>query len=118
MSAFTGAISTWDYQWHYAMWRHQMLAINPAGNLITNIGFTADAIHTSGASPWSNLPTEAMTFPLRHPTSIVPDDQVDRFLEQRKFKSGPLLARHLERMRWRLGWMSLAEARGCQEKRA
>ena len=118
MSAFTGAISTWDYQWHYAMWRHQMLAINPACNLITNIGFTADAIHTSGASPWANLPTEAMTFPLRHPTSIVPDDQIDRFLEQRKFKSGPLLARHLERMRWRLGWMSLAEARGCQEKRA
>jgi len=116
-SAFTGAISTWDYQWHYAMWRHQMWTINPTCNLITNIGNTEEGTHTTGSSPWANLPLRAMEFPLRHPTAITPDDRIDRFLEHYKYKSGPALTRHWDRLRWKLGLMSLAEARGEHEKR-
>jgi hypothetical protein len=117
MSAFTGAISTWDYQWHYAMWRHQMLVINPACNLITNIGHTKKGTHTASPSPWSNLPLQSVDFPLRHPTSVLADDHIDRFLERWKFKSGPSLSRHWDRLRWKVGLMSLTEARGEHEKR-
>jgi hypothetical protein len=99
------------------MWRHQMLTINPACNLITNIGYTEEGTHTTGSSPWSNLPLCTMEFPLQHPTSITPDDRIDQFLEHYKYKSGPTLTRHWDRLRWKLGLMSLTEARGEHEKR-
>lgn len=116
-SAFTGTTSSWAYRWHYAMWRHHMLAIDPRSNLMTNIGFTAEGTHTTGSSPWANLPLQSVGFPLRHPTAVVADDHIDRFLERWKFKSGPALTRHWNRLRWKLGLMSLAEARGEHEKR-
>jgi hypothetical protein len=99
------------------MWRHQMLVINPACNLITNIGNTAEGTHTTAPSPWANLPSQSLEFPLRHPTAVLADDEIDRFLERRQFKSGPALTRHWDRLRWKLGLMSLAEARGEYEKR-
>ena len=117
-SAFTGATSSWAYRWHYAMWKHHMLTIHPRSNLITNIGFREDGTHTTGLSPWANLLLRGMEFPLRHPTSITPDDSIDRFLERYKYKSGPLLTRHWDRLRWKLGLMSLAAARGEHERRA
>jgi hypothetical protein len=116
-SALTGATSSWAYRWHYAMWRHHMLAIDPRSNLMTNIGFTAEGTHTNGSSPWANLPLQSVEFPLRHPTEVVADDHIDRFLERRKYKSGPALTRHWDRLRWKLGLMSLTEARGEHEKR-
>lgn len=94
-----------------------MLAIDPRSNLMTNIGFTAEGTHTTGSSPWANLPLQSVGFPLRHPTAVVADDHIDRFLERWKFKSGPALTRHWNRLRWKLGLMSLAEARGEHEKR-
>ena len=100
------------------MWKHHMLTIHPCSNLITNIGFTEEGTHTTGSSPWANLPLRAMEFPLRHPTAITPDDHIDRFLERYKYKSGPALARHWDRLRWKLGLMSLAAARGEHERRA
>lgn len=39
-------IDTWDYQWTYAIFNNNGICINPAKNLITNIGFRADATHT------------------------------------------------------------------------
>ncbi len=59
-----------------------------------------------------------MAFPLRHPKHIIADDRLDQFLEERHYKSGPLLARHFERMRWKLGLLSLEEARGWYEKQS
>jgi hypothetical protein len=99
------------------MWRHHMLAIDPRSNLISNIGFTAEGTHTTAPSPWANLPLQSLEFPLRHPTTLLADDHIDRFLERWKYKSGPLLTRHWDRLRWKLGLMSLAEARGEHEKR-
>jgi hypothetical protein len=58
-----------------------------------------------------------LELPLRHPTTVLADDHIDRFLERWKYKSGPLLTRHWDRLRWKLGLMSLAEARGEHEKR-
>jgi hypothetical protein len=36
----------WDYQWTYAILNNNGICINPAKNLITNIGFGADGTHT------------------------------------------------------------------------
>jgi len=39
-------IDTWDYQWTYAIFNNNGICINPAKNLVTNIGFGADATNT------------------------------------------------------------------------
>lgn len=36
---------TWDYQWDFACWQQNGLSITPSVNLISNIGFGADATH-------------------------------------------------------------------------
>lgn len=70
---------TWDYQWAFACWTQNGLSITPAVNLVSNIGFTADATHlTRDVSPVSNLPASAMPFPLRHPPLLMRDPQADQ----------------------------------------
>ena len=39
-------IDTWDYQWHFAIWRNNGISIIPQKNLISNIGFGSCATHT------------------------------------------------------------------------
>jgi hypothetical protein len=40
----------WDYQWTYTIFRNEGLCINPAKNLVSNIGFGGDGTHTFGNS--------------------------------------------------------------------
>jgi hypothetical protein len=39
----------WDYQWMFAIYKHNGIAINPTKNLTTNIGFGNNATHTTDA---------------------------------------------------------------------
>ncbi len=69
-----GKVDTWDAQVVYLSFKHSMLSIYPAQNLISNIGFRDDATHTTGHdSMLANLKTSTMTFPLRHPKFILPN---------------------------------------------
>jgi len=73
-----GTIDTWDYQWVYACWRHGGLSAMPAVNLISNVGFGADATHT--ASPENKLaalPVQALSGPITHPASVRADQCAD-----------------------------------------
>lgn len=45
-AARDGRIDTWDYAWVFSIWKHNGLCIYPNTNLITNIGFDAQATHT------------------------------------------------------------------------
>lgn len=49
--AFKNQISTWDHQWTFAHWENNAVCVTPANNLVRNIGFGADATHTSGSDP-------------------------------------------------------------------
>jgi hypothetical protein len=60
-------IDTWDYQWVFAAWMNDMVAIFPAATLVENIGFGADATHTVGSAPTTLSAPQPMAFPLRHP---------------------------------------------------
>lgn len=84
-AVYEGKIDTWDYQWVLACWTHNMLSIMPAVNLISNIGFGADATHTTNAGIYANLPTEALEFPLRHPEFVLPNPPADRFTAENMF---------------------------------
>lgn len=80
-------IDTWDYQWNLAAWIQGMVAVVPETNLISNIGFGAGATHTNSASIFAAIQTGSMTFPLRHPDSMLPHSVADEFTARSMFIS-------------------------------
>lgn len=87
---------SWDYAWALSSWRRQGFSIIPSVNLVSNIGFGADATHnTNSLSRYAATPTEAMPFPLGHSDAIVRDEDEDRRLEAHLFSG--TLARVLAR---------------------
>lgn len=91
-----GRRDTWDYQWVLAGWQRDALAIVPAHNLVTNIGFGGQATSTSHADdPLATLATAPMPFPLRHPRSVEVHEKAD-FYEWAKLYPGLL-----PKSRWR-----------------
>jgi len=77
---YDGLIDTWDYQWAMAMWANSGLSIRPNVNLISNIGFDADATHTTTSNKNANIPVKAMQFPLSHPEFMMRDGFEDQHL--------------------------------------
>jgi len=72
-------INTWDYQWTYALWKHNGLSIIPSQNLVTNIGFDKNATHTTkGAETYALLPMYDLN-EIIHPTSKVVNSQLDNY---------------------------------------
>ena len=51
IKAYDRKINTWDYQWAFAIFRHQGLCICPDKNLVQNIGFDVNATHTCTPPP-------------------------------------------------------------------
>jgi hypothetical protein len=69
----------WDYQWTYACWRQNGLAIVPNVNLISNLGWgRPDATHTSGKSHLAQLPTGDI-WEIRHPPRVVRHRDADAY---------------------------------------
>ncbi|MCL5997266.1 MAG: glycosyltransferase family 2 protein [Chloroflexi bacterium] len=98
---YDGHAETWDTQWMFACWIQSGLTVIPRVNLVSNIGFGPDAVHTKDpTSRHANLPTEAMSFPLRHPPFIVRDIKVDRLTEENLFDPKPttILKRAIAKM--------------------
>jgi len=76
-----GRRDTWDFAWLYTYWSQHALAVIPATNQITNIGYGPDATHTnSGGDPFLGLSSEPLAFPLRHPPLIFSDQAYDDLL--------------------------------------
>lgn len=92
-----GEIDTWDYAWLLAMWRHSGVAAQSTVNLVTNIGFGADATHTIDPGAWqAALDRQATRFPLRHPATVEVDRRRDAWTEYHLFGSHtPSLTRRI-----------------------
>lgn len=74
--------SCWDYQFYFSCWKHQMMAIIPNVNLVSNIGFDDSATHTlDNSNKLSNQSTESI-FPLTHPKRIDQDKKADFYLHK------------------------------------
>lgn len=72
-----GKIDTWDYQLALINYFNNGLSVNPNVNLISNIGFRADATHTlSPESPYSNMPLEEIS-EITYPKYILPEKDAD-----------------------------------------
>lgn len=73
-----GKIDTWDYPFVHSIWKHKGLCIYPKNNMIANIGFNrSDATHTTGESKFATMPSYDIVFPLKHPSNIQRNKQLD-----------------------------------------
>jgi hypothetical protein len=89
---------TWDYQWTYAVWAQGGLCILPESNLVTNIGFGADATHTVQPDGHGSGAITPMQFPLKHPQLIIADTKADQFSFNRLHARAPLPVRIARRI--------------------
>lgn len=81
-----GEIDTWDYQWVYTMFKHGGVSGMPAVNLISNIGFGADATHTvNPEAKLANLPSAALPLPLVHPSDVAAERSADAWTAENVF---------------------------------
>jgi hypothetical protein len=82
MKAFHDAAigaETWDYQLNYAMYMREALAVVSGRNLVSNIGFGADAVHTRDPQdPRQSLPLYSAPLKPRFPNSLTPDARFER----------------------------------------
>lgn len=73
-----GVRNTWDFQWGFTQRINHMLCIKPNVNLIRNIGFGADATHTTASAPEEYLSAGELRFPLKHFPMVIPDVHADK----------------------------------------
>jgi hypothetical protein len=86
-AAHAGKIDTWDYQWTFACWRLAGLTALPAYNQTSNLGFGANATHTTGDTPQYLVASRArpLEFPLVHPSSVVRAVRADTAIDSYVF---------------------------------
>jgi hypothetical protein len=85
---------SWAYRWTFCCFANSGLAILPAVNLVSNIGFDMHATHTTaGANPLACLPVQEMTFPLNHPPFVIRDVIADEFTQRSVFGTRSLFQR-------------------------
>ncbi|MDJ1469747.1 nucleotide-diphospho-sugar transferase [Cytophagaceae bacterium DM2B3-1] len=90
----------WDYQWMFANWYLDRLSIVPNTNLISNIGFTETATHTTKVDAQiSYLPTDSLQL-ITHPSVIEEDKKADYYtFHKSKFFPIPTWK---DKLRWTL----------------
>jgi hypothetical protein len=77
--AHRGEIDTWDLQWTASIWHSHGLTATPNVNLVSNIGFGADATHTTTeGSENAEIPVRPLG-ELLHPDQVCLDQDADRF---------------------------------------
>jgi hypothetical protein len=69
----------WDYMWTYTCWSQSGLSIIPEVNLVSNIGFGADATHTNGDSKFANLSRNEID-KIYHPHFVVKHKEADMYI--------------------------------------
>lgn len=92
--------SAWDIQWVFARLSQSGLVITPALNLVTNVGFGADATHHKHANNSKfNLPARSISFPLRAPLTVTVDREFDQLRFKKWRKSGGLVRRSIGKLK-------------------
>lgn len=80
------ATNSWDWQWIFATWVRDGLAVTPAVNLISNIGDGADALHCTN-HPFCHLPVHDWTDSAASAPKVANRDY-DRFVFEDYFAGG------------------------------
>jgi len=74
---YDNKINTWDYQWTHTCFINNGLCITPNYNLVSNIGFNRDSLHTKDEnSIFSKMEIEDIKN-IKHPNFILIDQEAD-----------------------------------------
>jgi hypothetical protein len=79
---YSGELVSYCYPMFYAAWSQSGLAIMPSVNLVSNLGFRSDAIHTNTAYErmyLANIPRGSIA-EITHPKYVVRHREADRYL--------------------------------------
>lgn len=80
-------IDSWAYCWTLSCWAQSGLTVLPGVNLISNIGFNAQGLHTRNRySKFANMVVQELEFPLQHPPFIVRDNEADSYTQRNNFR--------------------------------
>lgn len=103
-ATFNGKIDSWAYGWLYNCWRHDGLTILPDVNLVSNIGFRADATHTrNGDGRFANLPTVPIGR-LDHPREISCNIEADKHTFAQNFRPAKRWKQIRNQWKFQLKW--------------
>src|SRR6476620_2952554 len=95
---YEGKIDTWDFQWAFASFIQNGMNILANVNLATNIGHGVGGTNTEDVnSPYSNMPVEAITFPMKHPPFVIRDTQADNFTQNTLYDYDPPLLKKVKK---------------------
>ena len=89
-NVYHGIWDNWDQQWIYTLYSNNGLSVIPNKNLISNIGFGADAsadYHENDR--YINMPTEEIA-EIVPPTFMVPNREADEYYHNKVFTHPPL----------------------------
>lgn len=89
----SGLEDTWDYQWYYTCWKYNGVSIEPAENLVANIGFGNNATHTTASAEYfifGNLLVKNLIIQ-QHPKEIKIDMAGDRITFINRYLNGGIL---------------------------
>jgi len=105
-AVYNEKLDTWDYQWVYSIWQAYGLAVIPAQNQVSNIGFGPGATHTSDPSAkQANLATSSENCDWVAPQRVERNIAIDRYHFER-LVSPPKWRRELARFSSKLGSLS------------
>ena len=86
-------IDTWDYQFAYLMLKNEGKCIVPRVNLVTNIGFGADATHTvNDQSKNANIKSYDINIPLNHSPKLESENKINEYYDRNHFFKKPLIS--------------------------
>ncbi|MBL0742214.1 nucleotide-diphospho-sugar transferase [Chryseolinea lacunae] len=80
---YDNKIDTWDYQWTFCKLVNSGLSLNPAVNLVSNIGFTQDATHTKKESTLGTIARYELKTPAKENPIVVVDREFDALFYKR-----------------------------------
>jgi hypothetical protein len=87
-NTYTDRNNSWAYRWTFSCWIQNVLTIIPARHLVSNIGFIAEATHTSTTENLlANLPVDTLDFPLHYPLFAIRNFDTDDRTQNKVFQS-------------------------------
>jgi hypothetical protein len=99
-AAYRGESNAWAAQWLFSCWKKRALAVVPSANLVSNIGFDADATHTIGNHPSAALPT-ADIWQIMHAPHRKINQEADEYMFDHHFGGRWMRENHTLRARGR-----------------
>lgn len=86
---YLNKLDTWDFQLVYTLMNYNGLSVIPGVNLVSNIGFGKNSLHSQNeSSSFANVPSLVMRRPLKHPLNIEVNRDADLYTSRHNFYCG------------------------------